>query len=383
MDDSSSALLHRLSARQEIEECMSRYAHAIDRHDEELIADVYHPDALDQHGSFRGGVGAFVPWVNELHGRKTRAHTHNITTHWCEIEGERAFADTYVLFVLYLRDREIVMVGSGRYIDRLERRHAKWKIADRRTITELRFECEAQLLARSAGGYPSGTWDRSDISYLRPLTVPVIAGQATAAHSPPVPNVGGSAGSADQARPAGAADPAGAAGPAGSEKSAAKWLGEQAARRAIKDCITQSVRGLDRADRELTLMQFAANAPIDDGAFKGPIEHRVDAQLAAFERDDTSLTHNLTSHTVEVQGATAAAETYVLLMRYKKDGVTVWVGGLRLLDRFEHKDGRWLIVSRTVVADFELEADGSLFQTNDLYLRGRRDRSDLSYARDR
>ncbi len=149
---------------------MSRYAHALDRHDEALLADVYHPDARDLHGPFDGPIPEFITWVNALHERKTRAHTHNITTHWCEVQGDRAFADSYVIFVLYLREREVVMMGSGRYVDRLERRSGSWKIAERRVIIDMRFEAEAQPLDNTPGGYPRGTWDRRDITY-RPLAL--------------------------------------------------------------------------------------------------------------------------------------------------------------------------------------------------------------------
>ena len=41
---------------------------------------------------------------------------------------------------------------------------------------------------------------------------------------------------------------------------------------------------------------------------------------------------------------TAAAETYLTLMRYNKDGVTVWVGGLRLLD--QSRESRWTMEHR-------------------------------------
>ena len=337
---------------------MSRYAHGLDRHDEALIADVYHPDAMDDHGPYSGGIPEFVSWVNALHERKTRAHTHNITTHWCDLQGDRAFTDSYVIFVLYRREREVVMMGSGRYVDRLERRSGKWKIAQRRTIIDIRLEADAQLLGHTPGGYPSGSWDRSDITYLRPLELPPQLAALRIEHH-----------AIERPRPV----------PARSTASA--LLAKYAARRAIKDCITQSVRGLDRADRELSLRQYVAGALIEDGAFRGGVEQHTDMQLARFEQEDAAVTHNLTSHLVELRDGVAAAETYLTLMRYGKDGVTGWVGGLRLLDRLENHQGRWRIASRRVVADYELAADGSALNRDDQYLRSRRDSADISYDR--
>ena len=342
MDTVSQALLRELQDRQDIEECVSRYAHGLDRHDEALIADVYHPDAKDWHGPFAGAIPEFVTWVNALHERKTRAHTHNITTHWCELQGDRAFADSYVIFVLYLRERDVVMMGSGRYIDRLERRAGHWKIAERRTIIDMRLEAEAQPLASTPGGYPSGTWDRTDIAYVPPLTLRQ---------------------------------------PAPRDERADELLAKCAARRAIKDCIVQSVRGLDRADRPLTLDQYASGALVEDGVFRGPVERHTDLLLTRFEQEDIAITHNLTSHLVEIRGPAATAETYLTLMRFSKDGATGWVGGLRLLDRLEQRDGRWRIAKRRIVADYELAADGSAVNTDAQYLRSRRDGADISYDR--
>jgi hypothetical protein len=361
MDSDSRTLLRYLQDRQDIEECMSRYAHALDRHDERLIAEVYHSDAQDSHGPFRGGVAEFAPWVNRLHEHKTRSHTHNMTTHWCEVQGDRAYADTYVLFVLFLRDRDIVMMGSGRYIDRMERRAGRWKIAERRTITELRLEADAQRLADAPGGYPVGTWDRSDVSYQRPLALPIGA---------QVP------------RSALAGDASSKTGQVTYEPpSALAVLSDCSARRAIKDCITQTLRGLDRSDRELALQQFRPGARVEDGAFHGTAEDHVTMCLSRFEQEDIAVTHNMTSHLVELGERSAATETYVTVMRYGRDKVTVWVGGIRLLDRLSEEQGHWRIVSRNVVADWEFEANGAVFQTDDQYLRGRRDRKDLSYDR--
>jgi len=61
----------------------------------------------------------------------------------------------------------------GRYLDRLERRDGRWRIAVRRATVELAFTADARLLqSRSftAQGYETGSRDASDGSYERPLT---------------------------------------------------------------------------------------------------------------------------------------------------------------------------------------------------------------------
>src|SRR5580698_10968530 len=53
------AQVRYLTDRQEILDCLNRYCRGLDRLDPELIASAYHPDAVDNHYTFVGGVAAF------------------------------------------------------------------------------------------------------------------------------------------------------------------------------------------------------------------------------------------------------------------------------------------------------------------------------------
>jgi hypothetical protein len=160
--------------RQAIIDCIYRYARGVDRHDVDIMRTVFHPDATDNHGNFLGNVDEFVKWVNGVHEKSYRAHTHNITCHNCEIEGDVAHTESYVIFVLQTIDEQLVYIGGGRYLDRFEKRNGEWRIALRRTMVDWRCKADGgeayQAIVRS--GYPRGTWDRDDLSYLRPLTLP-------------------------------------------------------------------------------------------------------------------------------------------------------------------------------------------------------------------
>ena len=152
-----------LADRQAIDDLLNRYARGVDRHDAEIMASVFHPDAVDNHGNFLGGPEAFVDWVNPLHAGKTVAHQHCLTTQLCELDGDRAWTETYVSFTLHMKTGQL-MYGSGRYIDRLEKRDGEWRIALRQTMTDSRFEADGTAFASTA---PSvrGTWDRTDPSF--------------------------------------------------------------------------------------------------------------------------------------------------------------------------------------------------------------------------
>ena len=165
--------VQRLLDRQAILDCLNRYVRGLDRHDDELVASAYHPDALDHHGSFLGSPAEFIPWANELHAVDWSAHHHHLTTHTCELDGDVAHTETYCIGTFLRQDEPVVDRGGGRYIDRLERRDGEWKIAAREVVIEWACAADSRESRFSAEPYPDGTWDRSDLSYRRPL----VAGQ--------------------------------------------------------------------------------------------------------------------------------------------------------------------------------------------------------------
>lgn len=167
-----------LKDRSEILDCIARHARGCDRHDVDLITAAYHPDAVDEHGSATNVGPEYGEWANKVHAETSKVHTHNITTHSCEIDGDTAHAESYVLVVLVGRDGKTAQFISGRYLDRLERRDGEWRIAIRRSTVEAMFLGDARVLASSffvEKGYLVGTRDRTDLSYERPLNLDIPA----------------------------------------------------------------------------------------------------------------------------------------------------------------------------------------------------------------
>jgi hypothetical protein len=158
-----------LMDRQAILDCINRYTRGLDRHDEPMIASAYHEDGVDNHGPRVASIPDFVRWVNDAHAGSFSAHTHHITCHTCEIEGDVAHTESYVLFVQRTKDGNTLQGGSGRYIDRLEKRNGVWKIALRRLVIDWRFKAE-DVTWEGPKSFPAGTWDQGDLSYRRPLT---------------------------------------------------------------------------------------------------------------------------------------------------------------------------------------------------------------------
>jgi len=160
--------------RTEILDCIARHARGCDRHDVDLISSAYHHDGVDEHGIAINIGPEYGQWANTTHAGSSRVHTHNITTHTCEIDGDTAHAESYVVVVLIGVDGKSAQFITGRYIDRLERRDEQWRIAVRRSTVEGMFLADARVLQSSFftdKGYLVGTRDRSDLSYERPLSI--------------------------------------------------------------------------------------------------------------------------------------------------------------------------------------------------------------------
>jgi SnoaL-like domain len=163
--------IQRLLDRQAISDCLLRYARGIDRHDSELARSAFHDDALDRHGQFVGSPAELVDWGNSTHADVWVAHQHFLVNQTVEIDGDVAHAETYVLFVQRRKSGDTVDFGGGRYVDRFERRDGEWRIAARVVVIDWVCEARSDDPRNVLERYINGTWDRSDVSYERPLVV--------------------------------------------------------------------------------------------------------------------------------------------------------------------------------------------------------------------
>jgi len=159
-----------LKDRQEILDCIANQSRGHDRHDVELMTDVYHEDGIDEHGPNVIKGPEYAEWANATHTAVFEDHLHHLTTHVCEIDGDTAHAETYNMGTMKPKGANMIAVMGGRYLDRLERRDGKWRIAVRRCTIEFAFNADASIMASGAfKRFLKGKWDRSDLSYARPL----------------------------------------------------------------------------------------------------------------------------------------------------------------------------------------------------------------------
>ncbi|MDA8045752.1 MAG: nuclear transport factor 2 family protein [Actinomycetota bacterium] len=161
--------IRELLDRQAIRDCVYRYARGIDRHDRDLVASCYHPDAVDDHGSYVGDGRGLAEDAIAGHADLLRTQ-HHITNQVVELDGDTAHSETYY-FVVHRTKSESSHLFSGRYIDRFERRDGEWRIAARVCMLEDGIEVPTMDMEVLDRLFAPGTKDPSDSSYQRPLRV--------------------------------------------------------------------------------------------------------------------------------------------------------------------------------------------------------------------
>lgn len=129
-----------LAAHVQIRQVLYRYCRGVDRGDAALLKSVYHPEAIDIHGSWEGPGEEFaeriVRSLDEPHG----ASQHHLTNVLIELDGDRAAVESYfIAFHPYDPadgDTEKIAFVGGRYLDRFERRDDDWRIVHRQVVLD-------------------------------------------------------------------------------------------------------------------------------------------------------------------------------------------------------------------------------------------------------
>ena len=94
IDEKTERALRVLLDKQEIHEVLMRYCRGIDRCDAELLHSVYHPDATDDHGLFKGKAADFIPWALKALTRDDNT-SHYIANELIEVDGDVAHCESY------------------------------------------------------------------------------------------------------------------------------------------------------------------------------------------------------------------------------------------------------------------------------------------------
>lgn len=184
------ARLRSLLDKDAIRDVLSRYARGIDRIAPDLVRSVYHADAIDIHGTFRGDRDEFAERSSRISPDNLCGH-HAMTHSHIELEGDTARVETYFIhhFERFARKRNEVRAGVmvGRYLDRMERRAGEWRIAVRRVVVDVAWEWPKGDEPPGAKTFPRGArWPDDEVFHLDRLFAAAQAdgeGQSSATHS--------------------------------------------------------------------------------------------------------------------------------------------------------------------------------------------------------
>lgn len=158
------------------------------------------------------------------------------------------------------------------------------------------------------------------------------------------------------------------------------------ARREIEDCLLRYCWGIDRGDLQLVLSAFHDDARDNHGGHEESAVERFTRTVV--EGGPLRTSHNLANVLIQVEGDSAVSQSYFTARhQFDHEGKTWdWIVTGRYLDRHECRQGRWGIVHRTVVYDFErFDEHGSrpLGHPAEPFLqraiRGEKTRNDYSY----
>ena len=167
-----------LKDRQDVLDCIVRESRARDRQDSEQIAGCWWDNGVDEHGAVVTFAPDYPAKANMGHRMNFHMTSHNITNHLCELDGDTAYCESYVIGGLHwleestgsCSDGETTTLVCGRYIDQLERRNGEWRIVTRRCTIEASVNADGSWVhSPNVKGFLKAIWGKDDPSYERPI----------------------------------------------------------------------------------------------------------------------------------------------------------------------------------------------------------------------
>jgi ketosteroid isomerase-like protein len=151
-------------------------------------------------------------------------------------------------------------------------------------------------------------------------------------------------------------------------------------KQAIREAVMRYCRGADRGDADLLASAYFPDATDDHPGGQHFTGDTIGPEMVGnLNRSFVSTNHQITTQTIEVDGDTAASESYSLGNHVMKDGRRLRTL-VRYLDRFERRDGDWRITYRLCLNDATEVMPPDDGPGLGPPSPGRRDRTDPSYG---
>jgi SnoaL-like domain len=156
-------------------------------------------------------------------------------------------------------------------------------------------------------------------------------------------------------------------------------LDDLIAREEIGDVIRRLARGTDRLDEELMASCYHPDGFDDHNAFRGTGTEFARWVVTALPHFATTM-HFIGPPFIRLEGETAHADTYCVA--HHMTDTSDMILGLRYVDRFERRDGVWLIAKRVCAFDwtYTVQIDAATrWPFAEDFTVGARDHSDITY----
>ena len=141
--------LQDLLDRQELADLVAGYSRAVDRREFDALVNLYHPDAIHDHGPmFQGKRDDFISWLKQ-------SPTNLITQHVVGnalyvINGDQAEGEIYTINCHVIGGERDYFAG-GRYLDRYIRENGRWFFSLRKRVVDWTYEGPSSPAATAAG----------------------------------------------------------------------------------------------------------------------------------------------------------------------------------------------------------------------------------------
>jgi hypothetical protein len=167
---------------------------------------------------------------------------------------------------------------------------------------------------------------------------------------------------------------------------APRTLDDLLAREEITDVVKRLARGTDRLDEELIASCYHPDGTDDHNVFQGTGAEFARWVVETLPHFATTM-HFVGPPLVRLEGDVAHVDTYCVAHHLGQaegeSSPSDLILGLRYVDRFERRDGRWLIARRVCVFDWTYTVPIDVrrsFVFQEGFVVGARDRTDLAYG---
>lgn len=172
----------RVADRMAIQDLIYRWCRAVDRLDFDAMPALFHPDAYDEHGPYRGDIPGLVEWIRKRHQFITFS-MHQMTNVLIEFaDDDNALVESCLALVqryapgagdslsqltrtTIAKDRSVDLHSRSRYIDRVQRRDGVWRVLRRTLVQDWKQVIELEHVPPNSPGAIVGQRNQDDFIF--------------------------------------------------------------------------------------------------------------------------------------------------------------------------------------------------------------------------